>query len=60
VLSVGQRVWHRDGKRGGKVLECDGGRVFIEHDNGSELDCPESEMTATSLTAGQRKMERKC
>ena len=47
MFSVGQRVWHRDGKRSGKVLECDGGWVYIEQDNGSELDFPESEMTAT-------------
>ena len=53
MFSVGQRVWHRDGKRSGNVLECDGGRVYIEQDNGSELDFPESEMTATPPAAGQ-------
>jgi len=53
MFSVGQRVWHRDGKRSGKVLECDGGRVFIEQDNGAELDFPESEVTAAPPTAGQ-------
>ena len=37
MFSVGQRVWHRDGKRSGKVLECEGGRVYIEQDNGAEL-----------------------
>lgn len=46
MFSVGQRVWHRDGKRSGKVLECEGGRVFIEQDNGAELDFPMSELTA--------------
>ncbi len=52
MFSVGQRVWHRDGKRSGKVLECGGGRVFIEQDNGSELDFPESELTAAPPAAG--------
>lgn len=53
MFSVGQRVWHRDGKRSGKVLECAEGRVYIEQDNGSELDFPESEMTAAPQAAGQ-------
>lgn len=53
MFSVGQRVWHRDGKRSGKVLECDGGRVFIEQDNGAELDFPETELTAAPPDAGQ-------
>lgn len=47
MFSVGQRVWHRDGKRSGKVLECDGDRVFIEQDNGAELDFRASDLTAT-------------
>jgi hypothetical protein len=47
MFSVGQRVWHRDGKRGGTVLECDGDRVYIEQDNGAELDFRASELTAT-------------
>ena len=51
MFSVGQRVWHRDGKRSGKVLECDGGRVFIEQDNGAELDFPVSEVTAAPPVA---------
>jgi hypothetical protein len=53
MFSVGQRVWHRDGKRSGKVLECDGGRVYIEQDNGAELDFPETELTAAPPGAGQ-------
>ena len=53
MFSVGQRVWHRDGKRSGKVLECDGGRVFIEQDNGSELDFLENELTATPPASGR-------
>lgn len=58
MFSVGQRVWHRDGKRSGKVLECDGGRVYIEQDNGSELDFPESEMTDNPPAAGQSSLTR--
>lgn len=53
MFSIGQRVWHRDGKRSGKVLEYDGGRVYIEQENGVELDFPESELTAAPLAAGQ-------
>src|SRR5208283_1642056 len=47
MFSVGQRVWHRDGQRSGTVLECDGDRVFIEQDNGAELDFRASDLTAT-------------
>jgi hypothetical protein len=47
MFSVGQRVWHCDGKRSGKVLECDGDRVFIEQENGAELDFRASDLTAT-------------
>jgi hypothetical protein len=47
MFSVGQRVWHRNGQRSGTVLECDGDRVFIEQDNGAELDFPASDLTAT-------------
>lgn len=47
MFSVGQRVYHRDGRRSGKVLECDGDRVFIEQDNGAELDFKASDLTAT-------------
>lgn len=46
MFSVGQMVWHRDGKRSGRVLESDAGRVYIEQDNGSELDFPEAELRA--------------
>lgn len=53
MFSVGQRVWHRDGKRSGRVLESDAGRVYIEQDNGAELDFPEAELTATPPSTGQ-------
>ena len=47
MFSVGQRVWHRNGQRSGKVLDCEGDRVFIEQDNGAELDFPARDLTAT-------------
>ncbi len=47
MLSVGQKVWHRNGQRSGTVLECDGDRVFIGQDNGAELDFRASDLTAT-------------
>ena len=46
MFSVGQQVWHRDGQRSGKVLECDGDRVFIVQDNGAEVDFRASDLTA--------------
>lgn len=52
MFSVGQRVYHRDGRRSGKVLECDGDRVFIEQDNGAELDFKASDLTATPPEGG--------
>lgn len=47
MFSVGQRVYHRDGRRSGRVVECDGDRVFIEQDNGAELDFDIRDLTAT-------------
>jgi hypothetical protein len=47
MFSVGQRVWHRDGRRSGRVLEIEGDRVFIEQDNGAELDFGGNDLTAT-------------
>jgi hypothetical protein len=54
MFSVGQKVWHRDGRRSGKVLECDGGRVFVVQDNGAELDFPASDVTATPPSGAKR------
>ncbi len=51
MFSVGQRVWRRDGQRSGTVLECQGDRVFIEQDNGAELELRAGDATAT-LPAG--------
>ncbi len=47
MFAVGQRVWHRDGGRSGVVLEIEGDRVFIEQDNGAELDFRVGDLTAT-------------
>ncbi len=47
MFRVGQRVWQRDGKRSGKVLEVDGDRVYIEQENGAELDLRAADLTAT-------------
>jgi hypothetical protein len=47
MFAEGQRVWHRDGKHTGTVLECDGDRVFIAQDNGVELDFRAGDLTAT-------------
>lgn len=46
MFSVGQTVWQRDGRRSGKVLECDGDRVFIVQENGVELDFRASDLTS--------------
>jgi hypothetical protein len=46
MFSVGQRVWLlRDTTRSGIVVECAAGQVYIEQDNGAELDFPEGELT---------------
>jgi len=47
MFSIGQRVWHRDGTRSGKVVEVEGDRVFIEQDNGAELDFRARDLTPT-------------
>jgi hypothetical protein len=46
MFSVGQRVWLRIGQSSGTVLECDGDRVYIEQDNGVELDFRAADLTA--------------
>ena len=50
MFSVGQKVWLRDGRRSGTVLECSGERVYIEQDNGAELDFRASDLTAERPT----------
>jgi len=51
MFATGQRVWHIDGTRSGTVLECVGGRVYIEQDNGAELDFPARDLSATAPAA---------
>ena len=51
MFSVGQRVWLRDGQRSGTVLECSGDRVYIEQDNGAELEFRASDLTAERPTS---------
>jgi hypothetical protein len=53
MFPIGQKVWHRDGRRSGTVLECDGDRVYIEQDNGAELDFPASELSTTPPEGGK-------
>ena len=48
TFAAGQKVWHRNGKHSGTVLECDGDRVFITGDNGAELDFRASDLTAVT------------
>jgi hypothetical protein len=47
MFAVGQKVWSHDRKRSGTVLECDGDRVFIEQENGAELELAAAALTAT-------------
>ena len=47
MFAVGQTVYHRSRKLSGKVLECDGGTVYLVQANGVELDFPSAELTAT-------------
>jgi hypothetical protein len=47
MFSVGQTVFHRTGKHSGKVLECDGDRVYFLQANGAEMDFRTDELTAT-------------
>ena len=53
MFSVGQKVWHRNGRHSGTVLECDGDQVYIAQDNGAELEFRASDLTATP-TAGAK------
>lgn len=49
MFSVGQKVWHRRGQPSGTVLECDGDRVYLQQDNGAEVDFPAADLRATPL-----------
>ncbi len=47
MFSVGQKVWHRRGQPSGTVLECDGDRVYLQQDNGAEVDFPAADLRAS-------------
>ena len=47
MFVAGQRVWSRNGKHSGTVIECDGDRVYIAQQNGAELDFRASDLTGT-------------
>jgi hypothetical protein len=47
MFTVGQVVYHRTGKHGGKVLECDGDTVYLLQANGVEIEFRFDELTAT-------------
>ena len=53
MFTAGQRVWHRTGPTTGIVLECDGDRVYIEQDNGVELDFPATDLTTQPPAAAK-------
>lgn len=48
MFSVGQTVFHKTGKYSGKVVECDGDRVYLVQDNGAEIDFRADELTAAA------------
>jgi hypothetical protein len=48
MFPVGQMVYHRTGKYSGKVVECEGDRVYLVQANGVEMDFRNDELTATS------------
>ena len=54
MFKPGQKVWHVDGTRSGVVLDCEGGRVYIEQDNGAELDLPEADVTGKAPDPNSR------
>jgi hypothetical protein len=53
MFSVGQKVWHRGTQRSGRVLECEGNRVFIEQENGAEAEYLAKDLSATPPAGGR-------
>jgi hypothetical protein len=47
MFRAGQKVWHRDGRRSGVVLQVEDDLVFIEQDNGAEAEFRAADLTAT-------------
>lgn len=54
MFSVGQMVYHKTRTHSGKVLECDGDRVYFLQANGAEIDFRSNELTATPPTEKSR------
>jgi hypothetical protein len=48
MFSVGQMVYHRNGKHSGTVQECDGDTVYLVQPNGVEVEFHRDELTATA------------
>jgi hypothetical protein len=48
MFSAGQMVYHKTGKHSGKVLESEGGRVYLMTPNGVEMDFRAEELTAAA------------
>jgi hypothetical protein len=47
MFLVGQKIWHRRGEPSGTVLECDGDRVYLQQDNGAEVDFLAADLRAS-------------
>jgi hypothetical protein len=45
MFTVGQMVYQKSGKYSGKVVECDGGTVYLTLANGVEMDFQDHELT---------------
>ncbi len=48
MFAVGQMVYQKSGKYSGKVVECDGGTVYLTLANGVEMEFPDHELTAVA------------
>jgi len=47
MFKTGQRLWHRNGQHSGIVQEIDGTTIYLQQDNGVEIDFPARDLTAT-------------
>ncbi len=48
MFAVGQKLWHRRGQPSGTVLEIDGDRVYLQQDNGVEVDFAVGDLVASA------------
>ena len=46
MFAVGQKIWHRATGRSFTVLECYGGQVCVQQDNGAETDFAAADLTS--------------